>query len=70
MTSRCLRLNQVVTFVQAVVIDPAVVRQQAQQIRSQRQEAAKREQDRLDKLRRESERLEKNRKQKKREFVS
>ena len=49
-------------LVQAVVIDPAVVRQQAQQIRSQRQEAAKREQDRLDKLRRESERLEKNRK--------
>ncbi|KOO05319.1 cell envelope integrity protein TolA [Vibrio nereis] len=49
-------------MVQAVVIDPAVVRQQAQQIRSQRQEAAKKEQDRLDKLRRESEQLEKNRK--------
>ncbi len=49
-------------MVQAVVIDPAVVRQQAQQIRSQREEAAKKEQDRLDKLRRESEQLEKNRK--------
>lgn len=49
-------------MVQAVVIDPNLVRQQAQQIRSQREEAAKKEQDRLDKLRRESEQLEKNRK--------
>ena len=49
-------------MVQAVVIDPAAVRAQAQQIRNQRQEAAKKEQDRLDKLRRESEQLEKNRK--------
>ncbi|UUM29699.1 cell envelope integrity protein TolA [Vibrio japonicus] len=48
-------------MVQAVVIDPSMVRQQAQQIRSQREEAAKKEQDRLDKLRRESEQLEKNR---------
>ncbi|MBU2895380.1 cell envelope integrity protein TolA [Vibrio hepatarius] len=49
-------------MVQAVVIDPTLVRQQAQQIRSQREAAAKKEQDRLDKLRRESEQLEKNRK--------
>ncbi|KJY87554.1 biopolymer transporter TolR [Vibrio neptunius] len=49
-------------MVQAVVIDPNLVRQQAQKIRSQREEAAKKEQDRLDKLRRESEQLEKNRK--------
>ncbi|MFY2509068.1 cell envelope integrity protein TolA [Vibrio pectenicida] len=49
-------------MVQAVVIDPSLVRQQAQQIRSQREAAAKKEQDRLDKLRRESEQLEKNRK--------
>ncbi|MDN3609629.1 cell envelope integrity protein TolA [Vibrio ostreicida] len=49
-------------MVQAVVIDPTLVREQAQQIRSQRAAAAKKEQDRLDKLRRESEQLEKNRK--------
>jgi colicin import membrane protein len=49
-------------MVQAVVIDPALVRQQAEQIRNQRESAAKKEQDRLDKLRRESEQLEKNRK--------
>ncbi|WP_456295893.1 cell envelope integrity protein TolA [Vibrio sp. AK197] len=49
-------------MVEAVVIDPAAVRQQAQQIRSQREAAAKKEQDRLDKLRRESEQLEQNRK--------
>ncbi|CAH7415998.1 TolA protein [Vibrio chagasii] len=49
-------------MVQAVVIDPQLVRQQAQQIRQQREAASKKEQDRLDKLRRESERLEKNRK--------
>lgn len=49
-------------MVQAVVIDPSLVKQQAQQIRQQREQAAKKEQDRLDKLRRESEQLEKNRK--------
>ncbi|UPQ87086.1 cell envelope integrity protein TolA [Vibrio sinaloensis] len=49
-------------MVQAVVIDPTLVKQQAQQIRSQREAAAKKEQERLDKLRRESEQLEKNRK--------
>ncbi|WP_264876944.1 cell envelope integrity protein TolA [Vibrio agarivorans] len=48
-------------MVQAVVVDPAIVRNQAQQIRAEREAAAKREQDRLDKLRRESEQLEKNR---------
>ena len=46
-------------MVQAVVIDPQLVRQQAQQIRQQREAASKKEQERLDKLRRESERLEK-----------
>lgn len=49
-------------MVQAVVIDPALVQKQAQQIRSQREAAAKKEQNRLDKLRRESEQLEKSRK--------
>ncbi|MFV0450592.1 MAG: cell envelope integrity protein TolA [Vibrio sp.] len=49
-------------MVQAVVIDPNLVRQQADKIRSQRDAASKKEQDRLDKLRRESEQLEKNRK--------
>ncbi|MFS1942874.1 cell envelope integrity protein TolA [Vibrio lentus] len=49
-------------MVQAVVIDPQLVRKQAQQIRQQREAAGKEEQERLDKLRRESERLEKNRK--------
>ena len=49
-------------MVEAVVIDPSLVRQQAQQIRSQREAAAKKEQQRLDKLRRESEQLEKSRK--------
>ncbi|ENJ7184929.1 cell envelope integrity protein TolA [Vibrio fluvialis] len=49
-------------MVEAVVIDPNLVKQQAQQIRSQREAAAKQEQERLDKLRRESEQLEKNRK--------
>ena len=49
-------------MVQAVVIDPQLVRKQAQQIRQQREAAGKKEQERLDKLRRESERLEKNRK--------
>ncbi|MBL4240472.1 cell envelope integrity protein TolA [Vibrio fluvialis] len=50
-------------MVEAVVIDPNLVKQQAQQIRSQREAAAKQEQERLDKLRRESEQLEKNRKE-------
>ncbi|HCG6642054.1 cell envelope integrity protein TolA [Vibrio parahaemolyticus] len=48
--------------VQAVVIDPKLVQQQAKEIRQQREKAAKKEQDRLDKLRREAEQLEKNRK--------
>lgn len=50
-------------MVQAVVIDPAKVRQQAAEIKKQRATAAKKEQDRLDKLRRESEQLERNRKE-------
>ncbi|EGQ7698246.1 cell envelope integrity protein TolA [Vibrio vulnificus] len=49
-------------MVQAVVIDPNLVKQQANQIRQQRESAAKKEQERLDKLRREAEQLEKNRK--------
>ncbi|MBM4951931.1 cell envelope integrity protein TolA [Vibrio parahaemolyticus] len=49
-------------MVQAVVIDPKLVKQQAKEIRQQREKAAKKEQDRLDKLRREAEQLEKNRK--------
>jgi len=49
-------------MVEAVVIDPQLVQQQAQKIRSQRAEASKKEQERLDKLRKESEQLEKNRK--------
>lgn len=49
-------------MVEAVVIDPNLVKQQAQQIRNQREAAAKQEQERLDKLRRESEQLEKSRK--------
>ncbi|MCA0760189.1 cell envelope integrity protein TolA [Vibrio vulnificus] len=49
-------------IVQAVVIDPNLVKQQANQIRQQRESAAKKEQERLDKLRREAEQLEKNRK--------
>ncbi|EJG1724652.1 cell envelope integrity protein TolA [Vibrio parahaemolyticus] len=49
-------------MVQAVVIDPKLVQQQAKEIRQQRERAAKKEQDRLDKLRREAELLEKNRK--------
>ncbi|AMG07834.1 cell envelope integrity protein TolA [Vibrio parahaemolyticus] len=49
-------------MVQAVVIDPKLVQQQAKEIRQQRERAAKKEQDRLDKLRREAEQLEKNRK--------
>ncbi|HAS8328054.1 TPA: cell envelope integrity protein TolA [Vibrio vulnificus] len=49
-------------MVQAVVIDPNLVKQQANQIRQHRESAAKKEQERLDKLRREAEQLEKNRK--------
>ncbi|EHZ2905323.1 cell envelope integrity protein TolA [Vibrio parahaemolyticus] len=49
-------------MVQAVVIDPKLVQQQAREIRQQREKAAKKEQERLDKLRREAEQLEKNRK--------
>ncbi|MCU8147153.1 cell envelope integrity protein TolA [Vibrio vulnificus] len=49
-------------MVQAVVIDPNLVKLQANQIRQQRESAAKKEQERLDKLRREAEQLEKNRK--------
>lgn len=49
-------------MVQAIVIDPKLVQQQAKEIRQQREKAAKKEQDRLDKLRREAEQLEKNRK--------
>ncbi|MBM4938888.1 cell envelope integrity protein TolA [Vibrio parahaemolyticus] len=49
-------------MVQAVVIDPKLVQQQAKEIRQQREKAAKKEQDRLDKLRREADQLEKNRK--------
>ncbi|MDF2153707.1 cell envelope integrity protein TolA [Vibrio sp. CAU 1672] len=49
-------------MVQAVVIDPKLVQQQAREIRQQREKAAKKEQARLDKLRREAEQLEKNRK--------
>ncbi|SHO58847.1 cell envelope integrity protein TolA [Vibrio quintilis] len=50
------------SIVQAVVIDPQLVRQQAQEIKTRREAAAKKEQNRLDKLRRESVRLEQNRK--------
>ncbi|AUI85818.1 protein TolA [Vibrio azureus] len=49
-------------MVQAVVIDPKLVQQQAKEIRQQREKAAKKEQARLDKLRRDAEALEKNRK--------
>ncbi len=49
-------------MVEAVVIDPNLVKQQANQIRQQRESAAKKEQERLDKLRREADQLEKNRK--------
>ncbi|MGR5302233.1 cell envelope integrity protein TolA [Vibrio alfacsensis] len=49
-------------MVQAIVIDPKLVQQQAKEIRQQREKAVKKEQDRLDKLRREAEQLEKNRK--------
>lgn len=51
------------SMVQAVVIDPNLVRQQAKQMQHQRQAAAKKERERLEKLRQESERLEKNRQQ-------
>lgn len=50
-------------LVQAVVIDPNVVRRQANEIRSQRESAAKAERERLEKLRKQTEQLEKNRKE-------
>ncbi|WED22774.1 cell envelope integrity protein TolA [Vibrio sp. JC009] len=49
-------------LMQAVVIDPQLVKKQAQEIRRSREAAAKAEQERLDKLRKQSEQLEKNRK--------
>lgn len=49
------------TMVEAVVIDPNLVHQQANRIKEQRTKAEQQEQDRLDKLRRESALLEKNR---------
>lgn len=57
-------------MVQAVVIDPKLVQQQAKEIRQQREKAAKKEQERLDKLRREAEQLEKTAKLKKSKFAS
>jgi len=58
-----LKPKPVGTMVEAVVIDPNLVHQQAQRIREQRDKAARQEQERIDKLRRESELLEKNRKE-------
>ena len=49
-------------LVQAVVIDPNVVKRQASEIRTKRNAAAKAEKERLDKLRKQSAQLEKNRK--------
>lgn len=49
--------------IQAVVIDPAVIEQQAKRIRQQRDEAKNAEQDRLKRLRQQAEELEKNRQQ-------
>ncbi|GAD79026.1 cell envelope integrity protein TolA [Vibrio ezurae] len=49
-------------MVEAVVIDPNVIHQQARQIRQQREAAAKAEQERIRKLRQHTEQLEKNRK--------
>ncbi|MCG7496001.1 cell envelope integrity protein TolA [Vibrio sp. Of7-15] len=49
--------------IQAVVIDPAVIEQQAKRIRQQRDEAKNAEQDRLERLRKQAEELEKNRQQ-------
>ena len=57
-----LKPQPVGTMVEAVVIDPSLVHQQAEKIREQRNKAARQEQERIDKLRRESELLEKNRK--------
>ncbi|MGX9415813.1 cell envelope integrity protein TolA [Vibrio sp. WJH972] len=53
--------KQTGTMVEAVVIDPNLVSQQAKRIKEQRSKAQQQEQDRLDKLRRESDLLEKNR---------
>lgn len=49
-------------MVQAVVIDPNVISQQAKQIRADRDAAKKAEAERIEKLRKQSEQLEKNRK--------
>ncbi|MCE0492814.1 cell envelope integrity protein TolA [Vibrio sp. DNF-1] len=49
-------------MVQAVVIDPSVIRQQAEQIKAQRASAERQEQDRIKKLREQAQRLEANRK--------
>nr|WP_261815470.1 cell envelope integrity protein TolA [Vibrio gallicus] len=49
-------------MVQAVVIDPSVISQQANKIRAERNAAKKAEQQRVEKLRKQSEQLEKNRK--------
>ncbi len=49
------------SMVQAVVIDPQLVQQQAQEIRQQREAASRAEQERLEKLRKQSEQLEQNR---------
>lgn len=49
-------------MVQAVVIDPNLIKQQARQIEAQRASAAKQEQDRIKKLREQADRLEANRK--------
>lgn len=48
--------------IQAVVVDPALVHQQAQRIRDQRQAAQKAEQDRLKRLEQQADALEKQRK--------
>ncbi|CAM2883534.1 cell envelope integrity protein TolA [Vibrio rarus] len=49
-------------MVEAVIIDPNVIQQQAKQIREQRQASANAEKERVRKLREQSEQLEKNRK--------
>ncbi|CCN37634.1 TolA protein [Vibrio nigripulchritudo SO65] len=54
--------DQTGNMVQAVVIDPQMVQQQAREIRQQREAAQRAEQERLDKLRKQSDQLEKDRK--------
>lgn len=49
-------------MVEAVVIDPNLVRQQAQQIRQQKEKAQQQQQDKLEQLKKQAEELEKNRK--------